>query len=327
MHTSVFFRFFPPPKFLVMKHAGLDISDDAVYCLEYGKLSADSGWKYNIGRFGSTNIPDGLMEGGDIKDENKLIDILSNFAKKSGLSYVKVSIPEEKSYLFQVNVAGDSVKEIRQNIEFKLEENVPLSVPDSVFYYDLLPQSVTNGVLRASVSVVPRTYIEHYMDLLHKSGLSPIAFEIVPKAIARAVVSPNSNKTILIINIMNQKTGVYIVSGGVVSFTSTVNWGIHSPVDNDRLQYNSLLAKEVDRVYSYWESREENALSISQIVLVGHDAMIYEKVLTESLKEVNVPVVVANTWQNTLDIDHYVPPVSKVDSLEYVVSAGLAMDS
>lgn len=325
MHTSTFFRLFPPPKFLLMKHAGLDISDDAIFCLEYGKLSAASGWKYTIGRFDSVSVPEGLMEGGDIKDENKFVEILSDFVKKSGLSYVKVSVPEEKAYLFQVNVTGDSVNEIRQNIEFKLEENVPLSVPDAVFYYDLLPLEVTNGVLRASVSVVPRSYIEHYMDLLHRAKLSPIAFEIVPKAIARAVIPPHSKETVLIINILNRKTGIYVVSGGVVSFTSTMSWGIHTPIEENHPSYNNLLIKEIDRIFSYWESREGNTSSISKIVLVGHDAESYEKTLAGSI-EVNVPIVVANTWQNTIDLDHYVPPISKPDSLEYVISAGLAMD-
>jgi Tfp pilus assembly PilM family ATPase len=326
MHTSTFFRLFPPPKFLVMKHAGLDISDDEIHSLTYGSPSSSSGWRDTIGTFSTLMVPENIIQDGDIKDTQRFIDMLADFGKKAGLSYVKVSVPEEKAYLFQTNVPGGTISEIRQNIEFKLEENVPLAVADAVFYYDLLPLSVTSGVLRASVSVVPRTYIEHNIELLSKAHLFPISFEVVPKAIARAIVPPHSDKTILILHMMNQKTGIYIVSGGVVSFTSTIGIGSRMSIEEGHPSYTDLLSKEIDRVYSYWSSREGNTSSIGEMVLVGRDAVECERALADTLHEIHVPIGVANTWHNTLDLNHYVPPISKVDSLSYVVAAGLAMD-
>lgn len=310
-----------------MKHAGLDISDDALYSLEYGRPDRSSGWKETIGRFGSIEIPPGLIQAGEVKDENKLVELLITLAKKNRLSYVKVSVPEEKSYLFQTNVQGSTINEIRQNIEFKLEENVPLAAADAIFYYDLLPLSVTGGVLRASVSVVPRSYIEHSIELLSRAQLFPISFEIVPKAIARAIVESHSDKTILILHVMNLKTGIYIVSGGVVSFTSTMTSGSATPSEEGRPSYTNMLVKEIDRVYSYWASREGVTSSISDIVLVGKEAVAYENVIVAAVQGENVPVTVANVWQNICDINRYVPPISKIDSLEYAVVAGLAMDS
>lgn len=327
MHTSTFFRFFPPPKFLAMKHAGLDISDDAIYCLEYGNSSASSGWKNTIGKFSRIEIANDLIQGGDVKDEKKLVELLADMGKKYGLSYVKVSVPEEKAYLFQTSVPGGTINEVRQNIEFKLEENVPLSAVDAVFYYDLMPLSVTAGSLRASVSVVPRSYIEHNMELVSRAGLFPVAFEVVPKAIARAIVPPDLDKTVLVLHVMHYKTGIYVVSGGVVCFTSTMNWGSHTTVEEGRPSYTELLAKEMNRVYSYWASREGNTSPISHVFLVGHGANAYEIPLSGAIQGATVPVTVANAWQNTIDLDKYVPPISQDDSLEYIVAAGLAMDS
>ncbi|MEK7646305.1 MAG: hypothetical protein AAB381_01250 [Patescibacteria group bacterium] len=320
---STFFRLFPPPKFLVMRHAGLDISDDEIHCLKYAH---SAGGKEIIGTFSALSVPENVIQDGDIKDTQKFTDLLVDFGKKAGLSYVKVSIPEEKAYLFQTNVPGGTINEIRQNIEFKLEENVPLAAADAVFYYDLLPMSVTGGVLRASVSVVPRTYIEHHIELLSKANLFPVSFEVVPKAIARAIVPPHSEETLLILHMMNRKTGIYIVSGGVVSFTSTIGLGSRIQVEEGHPSYTDLLSREIARVYSYWGSREGNTSSISRIVLVGQDAVEHEHALIDASQDIRVPIGVANTWQNTLDLNHYVPPISKNDSLAYVVAAGLAMD-
>jgi Tfp pilus assembly PilM family ATPase len=319
MHTSSFFRLFPPPSFLLMNYVGLDISDDAIRCLEY---SRSRGGKTVLGRYSVTEIPEGLITGGDVKDEARLKELLVALDKKMNLTYVKVSIPEEKAYLFQTQINPGSIAEIRQNIEFKLEENVPLAAPDAVFYYDLLPLAVTGGVLRASVSVVPRTYIERYTALLNSAGMFPVAFEIVPKAIARAIMPTHSEETVLVVHLMNKKTGIYIVSGGVVSFTSTVNSGSKTGGED----YKTTLAKEIDRAYSYWATREGVGV-ITQIVLVGKDAVTYENSLDGAVSGVTVPVRVANAWHNTLDLDHYVPPISRSDSLEYVVAAGLAMDN
>jgi len=206
---------------MVMKHAGLDISDDAIHCIEYSGQSP----KMRITKNFSVDLPEGVIVGGEIKDDKALEDLLNKMDKDLDLTYVKVSVPEEKSYLFQTDISTTDPVAIAQNIEFKLEENVPLPVSEAVFYFDILPMPVTGGKLRASVSVVPKVYIENVVRILRKSGLSPIAFEVVPKSIARAVLPYGSLSTVMIVNIMNNKTGIYIVCGGVVCFTSTIAWG------------------------------------------------------------------------------------------------------
>jgi hypothetical protein len=182
--------------------------------------------------------------------------------------------------------------------------------------------------MKASVSVVPKSYIEHYLQLLRGTGIFPVAFEGVPKAIARAIVPSESDKVEIIVNIMGYKTGIYIVFGGVVYFTSTINWGsLTNPSDQSGNSSSdvSILTKEIDRIRSYWMSLGISSTFIEKIVLVGNSALFYEKVLRGHLTDQKIPLSVADAWQNIFDIDKYVPPISREDSLEYVVAAGLAM--
>lgn len=300
-----------------MHYAGLDISDDAVRCIEFnsGKVS----------KFGYMEIPTGTIEGGDIKDEKVLSDLLREFDKKNNLSYVKVSVPEEKAYLFQTDITGENTASIAQNIEFKLEENVPIPASEAVFYYDPLPMSVTGGVRRASVSVIPRTYIEKYMNVLRGSGIFPLSFEVVPKAIANACTEHGSDHAELLVHIMKFKTGVYIVAGGVVCFTSTLGWGNMTDKPESGDNYVSALQKEINRVHDYWMTREMTHSSIESIILLGHDAPNYEMALAGTVIDGTVPVRIAETWKNSLNLDKYIPPISRDDSLDYVVAAGLAL--
>lgn len=317
------FRVFPPPKFMLMPHAGLDISDDGFSSIAYSGF----GGTRHISLFGRMDLPQGLFNGGDIKDEKSFIDRLAEFGQKHGLSDVKVSIPEEKAYLFQTEVPSTEQKAIEQNIEFKLEENVPLAAGDAVFYFDLLPRSFTGGALRASVSVVPKAYVEHYMQLIQAAGLQPVSFEVAPKALARAVIQSGSDKTRLIINVMNRKTGIYIVSGNVVHFTFTGGWGTRSGGDGTSFPAAAELRKEVGRIRSYWSSHG-NGMTIDEAILVGKDAGLVLPVLSRMDEGAGrMAVKIADVWHNATNLDRYLPAVSRADSLGYAVAAGLAFDT
>ncbi len=321
MYFSKFFKFFPPPKYMNMRHAGLEISDDAVRVLKYSLSSRGR----RIEKFSSSNIEEHIVEGGDIINDKSFSNFFKEFSKANDLNYVKISVPEEKAYLFQLNVPDESLKSIAQNIEFKLEENVPLSANDAVFYFDVLPIAVTKGTLQASVSVVPRAYIEHTIQLMRGVGVCPVSFEVVPKAIARAIIPPNTESTIMIIHIMNKKTGVYIVSGGVVCFTSTVAWGSHMINSNTQSDL-SLLTKELSRIHTYWMSHGAVNSPIEKAVLLGSGVLQYENAIRDALSVANLTASVANVWENSFTLDDYVPPIDREKSLDFAVVAGLAME-
>ncbi len=312
MHPSLFFKLFPPPKFLVMPHSGLEISDDALRLIEYRRGHTG----LTISKHGSLELPDGLIDGGEIKDEKRFAGLLSDFAKKNNITYSKVSLPEEKAYLFQTDIPSNDVAAITQNVEFKLEENVPLQAIDAIFYFDILPASVTGGALRASVSVVPRAYVENMISFLREAGITPVAFEVAPKSIARSVVLPKSEDTLLVAHVMNNKTGIYIVSGGVVCFSSTI---MTNGFDL------KILNKEITKVNEYWNNRSDTHSLIARVVFVGHFDEKSKKTIESAFVDTELKVSIADVWSNILSAGVSSSPMPKIDSLEYVVAAGLAL--
>jgi len=306
---------------MLMRHAGLDISDDYIRCLTYSGNFPD----LKIHSSATMAVPVGVIEGGDVKDPKVFEELLTTFNKEQGLSYVKVSIPEEKAYLFQTDVAGSDPRSIAQNIEFKLEENVPLAAGDAVFYFDILPVSVTGGTLRASVSVVPREYVEMIVASLRRAGMAPVAFEVVPKAIARAVVPVEDESTTMLVHIMNNKTGVYIVSAGVVCFTSTVSWGGRNSTGKET-ENAEVLIKEIERFNDYWSSHGLDTAEIKKIILLGNEAPVFENKIKNAFVRSGINISVAEVWKNAFSLDRYIPSISRADSLDYAVTAGLARD-
>ena len=319
--TQAFFKLFPPPRFLTLPHSGLDISDDGIRCIRFdGSMRAR-----RIGLYAKADFPEGLVDGGDIKDVKEFSARLAEFARLHGIVRVKVSIPEEKAYLFQTEVAGTDSRSITQNIEFKLEENVPIAAADALFYYELIPGE---GPLRASVSVVPRSYIERYVGILAQAGMHPMAFEIDPRAIVRAVIPPGPGSAKIIVHLMRRSIGIHIVSDGAVCFTSTVSRTAMPELVSDApaVEAGAVLSREVARVYAYWVSRDPGH-PVGEIVLVGKDAASFEVVCRQLGGETELAVRLGNVWQNAFDLERYIPPVAREESFEYAVAAGLALDA
>ena len=320
MNIQAFYKIFPPPEFMLMDHAGLEISDDAIRYVTYKNPTGDR----KVGDFMSINLPTGLLVGGDTIDIEALRAQLKSFKEKAGLSFVKVSIPEEKAYLFQAEVPSTDLDSIRQNIESKLEENIPLMAKDAIFHFDLLPSLMPGGNLRASVSVVPKTYIEKMLELLHSVGLKPVAFEVIPRSLAHVLVPAHNDKTIMVVHIMDHKIGVYVVSAGTVNFASTVSRDLVTSSTAPRSSVEDTIAKEVIRIYEYWISRPDST-TIQDVVLVGSSAQAYEKAVRDAVRSFSLNVITPNIWANICHIPTCPPSMSREDSLAYAVAAGLAL--
>ena len=298
-----------------MPHAGIDISDDTVSFIEYSRSVGSR----KITKYGLVPLEPGIIENGDIKDEARFIATMTEVAQKNKLFYARLSIPEEKAYLFETEVPAGDINSVSQNIEFKLEENIPLSAADTVFTFDLLPGDHKRP-WRASVSAVPRTYIEHMISIFKKAGIVPIAFETIPRAVARAVYYKGLDDA-LIIHSMKTKTGAYIYSDGAIGFTSTISAG---STESDTSKYVDILAEEVRRVYSYWLTRNGDNRPIKKVIVTGHNTELVTNLLRSKVADL-IQVEEVDVWRDVLDTNKYVPPIDRADSFEYTSAAGLAL--
>jgi hypothetical protein len=334
MHgTHKFFKLFPAPKFLDIPYAGLAISDDAIHCIEY----AESHHGLTIRRYGKKDLAPGVIVEGEIQDDKSLIAALAALSKELKVYVVKASLPEEKMYLFKTVVPSVEIKEMRQNIEFKLEENVPLSVAESLFFFDLIPKETGVTLTEhdgagnpVGVSVAPRTVVDSYLAAIKAAGITVLTFEVDAKGLSRSLVPDGSTATDLIVHIMNKKTGLYIVCGGVVCFSSTISWGCMTIGDTQdpKTKYEEL-KKSIHQVRNYWK---EHGLGteIDRVVFAGKGALA-DGLITEcsagfgSTQDKKVKFEVGKVWQNAFSPDNYIPPIPFEDSLDYGVAAGLAL--
>lgn len=346
---------FPPPKYLQMNAAGINISDHSIKMLQ---LSPGEGI-YKIEMHADISLPKGTIESGDIKNSKAIIDALKELKKKYRLEFVRASIPEEKGYIFTMNLPQMSDEEIESTLTFQISEHVPLSQGEALFGFDRIPNPDKKSV-HLSVSALPAQIVDEYQNLFQEAGLFPLSFEIEAQALARAVVPARSNETVMIADIGRTRTGLSIVHKGVVRYTYTLSTG-GDAITNAVAEIEDKLFKEADKIkqkegfsldkkhkkrrdamtdsitdlkreirkrIEYWESTVapelEDAGGVEKIILCGGNASVpgFSDHLSYSIK---VPVKPANVWVNVLTFDKEIPDMPFNESLGYASAVGLAL--
>ena len=220
MSAGQFLHVFPTPGFLRMPTAGLDIKDRTA---RFVKLREDRG-SYRLAGYDEREIPDDVIVNGSIQARAQLIEILSDLREANDLEFVRVALPEEKSYLYHTTVPYVTDQdELREAVEYTIEGNVPLPYEEIVFDYRLLAtdEPKEGDHVDVVVSVLPAKVVNAYLEVLHESGLRPMALMVESQAIARAVVPQDDPDSMMILNVGNNKTSVYLISRNAVHFTST----------------------------------------------------------------------------------------------------------
>ncbi len=328
MYSQKILTHFPPPAFLEMPAVGLDITDEAIYFVELSR-NRDV---FSVGVCGEQALPVGMVEGGRINDVEGLSKILKEIRDAHNLSYVRTSLPEEKTFLFRTEIPyTEDNRQIKSSLEFKLEENVPIPPSETIFEFDIIPSDHERAdYLDVSVSAVPEKVISTYANVLRSTGLTPLSFEVETRAIAKAVVRKGDQGTIMIVDVGSLKTGVYIVSRGVVRFSSTLSVDVENDVSAAERESTGFLSliSEVQRINTYWNTHNDKSKEVNpkieKVVLSGTRSLTL-KLDQHLVRKLSVPVDFANVWCNVCSFEDYIPPVDFAKSLDYAVAIGLVL--
>ena len=362
MMSSLFERIssiLPPPNFLRLPSAGVDISDTSLKYIQF-KPDNRSSERLLLQYWGDIEIADGVLARGEVKDGAKLTEAIRQVKAKTGVQYVRVSLPEEKAYLFETEIKkGTPFKEIRGQLEFRLEENVPISPRDAYFDFHVFDDEVENNKLTVSVTVYAKETINAYYDVCRAAGVTPLSFEVEAQAIARAALPKRDKNTCLIVDFGKTRTGIGIVHRGMLMYTSTIDIGgkelssalrrqlgekdeaeltkikneqglIKGVADNSvyeaLVSTVSAIKDEVALRIQYWDSKNDKREDrrIDKIILCGGSANL--KGLPEYFTEtLNVETKRATVWQNAFDVEKSVPPIGLKHSYGYATAIGLGL--
>ncbi|MBI3632624.1 MAG: pilus assembly protein PilM [Candidatus Vogelbacteria bacterium] len=347
MKGAAFFKAFPVPKYLRFPAVGFDVSDGSVKFIELYQTVGG----VQVGKFGK-----------QFYSENDLTQTLFEIRKQNNFDMVNVSIPEEDAFFVRIRLPFISTPEIREAIELHLEEYIPYAAADVEFDYEVIATDPRpDGYVDVNVSVLPKVIVEKYLRIFNAAGFRPTLFMVEAEATARAVVDKREKDVVMIVNIGKQSTVLSIVVRGLVWFSYSFKFGgdflterisksfsmsaedaekikkekglVNSTENQDLfdclLPSISSIRDEISKHYLFWSSHRkesfmaQNEGEIGKIILCGSQASI-PGVLDYIATAMGVRTDLGYPWVNILDVEQYVPPITREAVLEYATAIGLS---
>jgi len=338
---------------------GLDISD---FSLKIAMLEKDKN-DLKLASFGRANIVSGIIEKGEIKNEERLSEIIKNTlgqikGKKIRIKYVIASLPEEKSFLDRVRLPLMGQKEIKTAIRFEIENYIPFPLEKVYFDFDKIQQNYEN-YQEVLIAAIPKDISESYLRVLKKAGLQPLALEPECLSISRALIKKNEIiSPVLIIDLGKTRTTFIFFSENNIKFTSTIPFssGQLTSAISEKIKVSLEEAekikceegiigkKEISEIlipllnnfakktqglleyYNFHQNKNSHStMSLEKILLCGKGANLkgLEDFLSVFFK---TKVILGNPWINILKTPlKQTPEISFKESLGYASALGLAL--
>jgi len=316
MLSSIFFRFFPVPHFLQMSTAGLDITDNHIRVVE---LTYNQGC-YQLKQYNKQSVLENTIVDGEIQERDVLVAMLKEIKEKNKLEFVRVSLPEEKSYLYYTSVPYvDDPNQMREAVEYTIEGNVPLSSDNVVFDYQVVTTDKPNEgkTIGVVVSVLPKSTVDLYITLIKESGMRPVSLMVESQAITRAVIPSHDTSPVMVLNVGDEKTAIYIVNYNIVHFTSsfsTQDGSVGTPVDSSGtfMVYDSNTEGSVKQTQKddYIDGDDKHVYSNTDHVdAIDEGSENVNIVIPSIVKEINRVLRYWNSQQNTSKNGHNIQRV------------------
>lgn len=205
---------------------GIDISDGSLRLVRLVK----KGKKISLTHFSDVDIPAGVIENGEIKNEKKLIELMSQLAKqgkvkKNTTQKIISVLPETKTFIkvisiptAKTNEKGKKEKDVfGKLVEQEIVNHIPLS-PDEI-YLDWQILEKSTGITKLLIGAVPKEVSDSYYKVLEQGGLKPHVLEIEAAPIIRSLINENEEKSKMIIDFGAMRTGLIIYNQKTVNFT------------------------------------------------------------------------------------------------------------
>lgn len=320
-------KYIPVPKMISFNHAGIDIGLDHI---RHISLKKDGG-KLFVDKFGVEDLTKTIDKNQTLLENDEVVETLRKIQKKFKYKYVKVSLPEEISYIYTQEVDNVDPSSIRGQIEFKMEENVPIKAEDTVFeYVDVL--DLKNDRKLISVSVVSKKNIEDYVDTFKKANMEIISFLIQNQALSKSLIKDGDKKSYCVVAIEKTYVVVSVISSDIVLYTSTISKKLFD--DNLNLERKEILEdviKDIYRILIFWVSYIEQNKSygfdkINSIIVSSTYSNIIESEFINMLTDkLAIQIDKPNVWTNVVDFNDQIPPIDKIDSYKYATAIGLTL--
>ena len=338
---------------------GLDLSDLSMKAVWLDR----SGHQDSIMSFGSVPLPMGSVVDGEIMNPEavrsaivKLIETTK--PKKLRTKKVICSLPETKAFLRVISLPLMEPDEVKEAIKWEIEANIPLTL-DQVYYdwqilgLDLIKEA---GKMSVLVVAVARSGVDQFQAMLESAGLEVLGLETESIAQARSLLpEKNEKQTTLIVDIGDRRTSFLVAVGNTPCFTSSVplssqmitdaiskllhisfeeaeklkiaqglgSLAAQSPVLKAAIPILENIAVEIEKSIDFYLNNLRYSEAIDSIILCGGGSNM-QGLLPYLSRRLGRPIEFGNPWVNVY-LGKRLPIIDRNHSVQYSTAIGLAL--
>lgn len=308
-------KYFPPPQFLKPFHVGVSFSDTSIKAISFEKKRTGPRFKSTIISLGK-----GSIVLGSIVNMEDVVKKLSIVRKNFESPFVFFTVPDELSYVFSASIPT-SGGDITEAVAFIIEENVPLSLNETIF--DFIPNQIIQNDSEYTASVVVaacvKKEIERFIEAFRRAGFEPIGCVHESQAIAKAVMPKNLFGTFCIVHARENRIGIHLIRNKIVYFST-----IRTVSDGD---YKKEFLDEYEKFLEYCLKYDTNQSQPVKSIFVCGEFGSAQKVVEamNDSADFSGSVKLSNVWTNVFEIDKYLPDIPFEKSLSFAGSIGAAL--
>lgn len=230
---------------------GIDLHDHLVQFVELKKW----GKKVSLETYNRLTVPEGLIEGGEVKKEPELKELLQKLLAEANPRPTKTKelaliLPTQVTFIHIFNFPNKlSERDLNKLIPVEVENILPYSVDEVYWDFTVLEKQKESGqsVLFAAI---PKVIADQYLKIFTELGLSPRLFGIQPEALQNALsykLPPQKN--IFVVELSALASNYLFLKGAVIQKFVSINGGIEAFIQQLSRDFNM----SADEIWSNWE--------------------------------------------------------------------------
>ncbi len=201
---------------------GLDISDHVLRLA----MVRGSGRKLRLVAAADIAVPEGTIVHGDIAKPDVVVNLVRQLHQRAGRAarsarHCVASLPEPTSFLKLLQVTPSAVADLGHEILAEAANHLPMATDEAYIDWQLLSPAGAPGQATVLVAATPRQTADQYLDILNRAGLDPIALELEPVAIGRAVLADGAAAagTVAVLDLGGTRASYTVFRAAVPQFT------------------------------------------------------------------------------------------------------------
>jgi type IV pilus assembly protein PilM len=183
-----------------------------------------------------TELPPGLIVGGELRDADALAEVLRGFFREHRLPTrgVRLGISNNRIGVRTFEIAGiEDSKQLANAIRFRAQESLPIPIEEAVLDYRVLAEGQSpegEPTRRILLVVAYRDLVDRYVAACRKAGLTLAGIDLEGFALLRSLAAPRehddeNDAALVAVAVGHERSTLAVSDGRVCEFTRVVEWG------------------------------------------------------------------------------------------------------